>query len=99
VDGGWRGDETGAEKRRREAVGAASQRRPLSRVVDAVRTRSVRGSDRAVDRWALAVLIFFLNYPNRFNFEIKNGCITYSKNSQILHAARLGHYEQPFQLC
>jgi hypothetical protein len=31
--------------------------------------------------------------------EIENGCLTELRNSQFLHVARLGHYEQFSQLC
>jgi hypothetical protein len=48
---------------------------------------------------APAVLIFFQIIQTNSNLEIEKECITLPQNSQILHAARLGHFEQLSQLC
>jgi hypothetical protein len=71
---------------------------PLSehaqRCLDAsVRTVGLTGAPHVV-------LIFFQFIQNRLNFKkLEMGALSYLKNSQFLHDARLGKYEQFFQLC
>jgi hypothetical protein len=69
--------------------------------VATVRTRSAQRrlcSDRVADGWAHTVLYFLeLSKPAQ-TWKLKMDALPYSKNSQLLHVARLGHYEQFSQL-
>jgi hypothetical protein len=63
-----------------------------------VRTRSVRGSDLAANGWAQRFDIFLkLSKPTQ-TWKLKMDTLLCSKNSQIWHASRLGHYEQLSEL-
>jgi hypothetical protein len=69
------------------------------RAVGTVRTRSARGSDRAADRWAQRFDIFLeLSKPAQ-TWKLKTDALRCSKNFQIVHATRSGHYKQFSQLC
>jgi hypothetical protein len=67
-----------------------------------VRTRSAqlgRCSDRVADGWAHTVLYFSKLSKLAQTCKLKMDVLTCSKNSQFLHVAILGHYEQFCQLC
>jgi hypothetical protein len=68
------------------------------REVGAVRMQSARGLDRAADGGPHAVLIFFNLTKIGSNLKFEKNALLCSKNSQIVHAARLGHYDQFSQL-
>jgi hypothetical protein len=76
----------------------ARRRRPLSEEVGTVQTRSARGSDRAADGWAPRGFIFPIQPKLAKIWNLKQDALAYSKNSQILYSARLGHCEQFSQL-
>jgi hypothetical protein len=94
VDRGRRGGETGAEKRRWEAVGAgvrggrglewsAQSERGLS----VVRTGRLTGGPSGFD------IFLELSKPTQ-TWVLKMDALLCSKNSKVLHAARLGHCKQ-----
>jgi hypothetical protein len=60
--------------------------------------QSARGSDRAADGGPHAVLIFFNLTKIGSNLKFEKNALLCSKNSQIVHAARMGHYDQFSQL-
>jgi hypothetical protein len=55
-----------------------------------------RGSDRAADEWAPVVSYFSELSKRAQTSKWKMDALPCSKNSQILYAARIGHYEQFF---
>jgi hypothetical protein len=73
-----------------------------NKAVVVVQTRSAqlrRCSDRGADGWAHSVLYFPKLSKLAQAWKLKMDALSSSKNSQFLHVAILGHYEQFYQLC
>jgi hypothetical protein len=77
-------------------VGVAKQWRPQS---ERGRHGRRRCSDQATDGWAPAVSDFFNLSKIDSILKIKMGALSFSKNSQFLHVASLGYFEQFSKLC
>jgi hypothetical protein len=98
MDGGRRDGEIGAEKRRREAAGTVvdggcslewSARSERGRSM--VRTGRLTGGPSGFD-------IFLELLKLTQTWKLKKDALHCRKNSQILHAAILGHFEQFFSI-
>jgi hypothetical protein len=74
----------------------------VDKAAAAVRTQSAqrrRCSDCVADGWAHAVLYFPELSKLTQTWKLKIDALPCSNNSQFLHVARLGHYEQFSKLC
>jgi hypothetical protein len=91
VDGGWRGGETGGGE---TAVGSRGHGKLVAAAVwSGRRGRSVVRTRRLTGGPSGFVIFLELSKPAQ-TWKLKMDTLCCSKNCQILHAARLGRYEQ-----
>jgi hypothetical protein len=79
-----------------KAVGMVKRQQPWS---EHGRHKWRRCSDWVADRWAPAILDFFYLCKTSSTLKMKMGDLSSSKNSQFVHVASIGYYEQFSRLC